>query len=160
MARVRWGSLLPGGPGSDNPQSDNSLTAFLQNFGASLLTGSYSTSYSSMKGGFHSQVHFDSAEAFFAALLGDLLGAIETLVDDVLAFVQYLVDGVVANAAGIGGLMGAAGSVQIPVLSEIWQALTGSPLTVLGVIAFFRPSTTAVRGALWVQSRGAVTCAN
>ena len=53
-----------------------------------------------------------------------------------LAFVQYLVDGVIANAAGIAGLMGAAGSVQIPVLSEIWQALTGAPLTVLDVIAF------------------------
>ena len=100
------------------------------------MTGTYSTSYGATKTGFHSQVHFDSAKAFFASLLADLLGAIETLVDDVLAFVQYLVDGVVANAADIGGLMGAAGSVQIPVLSEIWQALTGSPLTVLDVIAF------------------------
>lgn len=125
------GSLPPGGPGSDNP-----LATFLQNFGASLLTGSYSTSYSLLKSGFHAQVHFGSAQAFLASLLGDLLGAIETLVDDVLAFVQYLVDGVVANAADIAGLMGAAGSVQIPVLSEIWQALTGAPLTVLDVIAF------------------------
>jgi hypothetical protein len=112
------------------------LATFLQDFGASLLTGRYSTSYSATKNGFHAQVHFDSAKDFFASLLADLLGAIETLVDDVLAFVQYLVDGVIANAADIAGLMGAAGSVQIPVLSEIWQALTGAPLTVLDVIAF------------------------
>ena len=62
--------------------------------------------------GFTAQVHFGSAKDFFASLLADLLGAIETLVDDVLAFVQYLVDGVVANAADIAGLMGAAGSVR------------------------------------------------
>ena len=54
--------------------------------------------------------------------------------DSPLAFVQYLVDGVIADAAGIAGQMGAAGSVQIPVLSEIWQALTGAPLTVLPVL--------------------------
>ena len=125
------GSVPPGNPDTASP-----LATFLQDFGASLLTGSYSTSYSATKTGFHAAVHFDSAKDFFASLLADLLGALETLVDDVIAFVQYLVDGVLANAADIAGLMGAAGSVQIPVLSEIWQALTGSPLTVLDLIAF------------------------
>ena len=125
------GSLPSGGPNTASP-----LATFLQDFGESLLIGSYSTSYSATKHGFHAQVHFDSAQDFFASLPADLLGAIDTLVHDVLAFVQYLVDGVIANAAGIAGLMGAAGSVQIPVLSEIWQALTGAPLTVLDVIAF------------------------
>jgi hypothetical protein len=124
------------GAGSAGSGSGNPLAVFLQSFGASLLAGSYSSSYAGLKSGFHGQVHFDSAKDFFAGLLADLLGAIETLVDDILAFVGDLVNGVIANAAYIAELMGATGSVQIPVLSEIWQALTGSPLTVLDVLAF------------------------
>ena len=64
------GSLPSGGP-----NTASLLATFLQNFGESLLTGSYSTSYSATKNGFHAAVHFDSAKAFFASLPADLPGA-------------------------------------------------------------------------------------
>jgi hypothetical protein len=68
------------------------------------LTGSYSTGYSATKNGLHAAVHVDPGKDFFAALLAD---------------------GVIAIAGDIAGLMGAVGSVQIPV-TLIYRIVEGA----------------------------------
>jgi hypothetical protein len=55
----------------------------------------------------------------------DLLGLVEGLVDGMLNAIDYFAE-----------LLGALGEVQIPILSTLWKALTGNPLTFLDVIAF------------------------
>lgn len=115
------------------PPGADPLTTFLQNFAAGLQS---SGTYNQYTNNFHNTVHFDSAQSFFASLLADLLNAIETLVEDVIALMQTLVDTVIQSADSVTSLFNAAAEVQIPVLSALWNALTGSTLTFLDVIAF------------------------
>ena len=111
--------------------TDNPLSQFLQSFHTT-----YEAQISQVNNNFHAQIKVGSPKEFFASLLVDLLDALKTLVDDVLVVLNALLDGVIDAAAGIVDLLGAAGGVEIPILSAIWKALTGNNLTFLDLIAF------------------------
>jgi outer membrane protein assembly factor BamB len=112
----------------------NPLTTFVQGFFADPSNASqlsqFKTNYP------NSGLNFSSAKEFFASLLAELLADLKNLVIDLLGLVQGLVDGMLDGIDYFAEVLGALGEVQIPILSTLWKALTGNPLTFLDVIAF------------------------
>jgi len=113
---------------------NNPLTTYVQGFFADPNNASqlsqFKTNYP------NSGLNFSSAKDFFASLLAELLADLKNLVIDLLGLVQGLVDGMLNGIDYFAELLGALGEVQIPILSTLWKALTGNPLTFLDVIAF------------------------
>jgi hypothetical protein len=119
-----------GRAGAAQPQAD-ALATFLTNFFSdSTNTSQLSQAHQNI----HAQLKFGSAKEFFASLLSTLLQGLEDVAVGAVGLVQSLVDGVVGaiTADVISGLE----TIQIPVLSALWKALTGNPLTFLDVLLF------------------------
>ena len=120
----------PARSGVAQPKSDP-LAAFLTRF---FSSPNNSSQLSQAHHNIHTQLNFSSAKEFFATLLSTLLTGLEDVALAAVDLVQSLVDGVVAAITEdvISGLE----TIQIPVLSALWKALTGNPLTFLDVLLF------------------------
>jgi len=124
-------SAAPSGrAGAAQPQAD-ALATFLTNF---FSDPGHTSQLSQAHQNIHAQLKFGSAKEFFASLLATLLQGLEDVALAAVGLVQSLVDGVVGAIAAdvISGLE----TIQIPVLSALWKALTGNPLTFLDVLLF------------------------
>jgi hypothetical protein len=124
-------ATAPSGRSGAAQRQTDTLAEFLTNF---FSDPDNNSQISQAHRGIHTQLNFSSAKEFFASLLGTLLQGLETVALAAVDLVQSLVDGVVGaiTADVISGLE----TIQIPVLSALWKALTGNPLTFLDVLLF------------------------
>lgn len=82
---------------------------------------------------FHLKLKIRSADDFLRMAAADLLEVVKVVAITALAVVKALVDALAQNmVTAVGDL----GTLEIPVLSPLWKALTGNTLTFLDVIAF------------------------
>lgn len=82
---------------------------------------------------FHQKIQIKSADDFFRAAAADLLEVVEVIVISAVTVVKAFVDAV---AEGMPDTIAALGDLKIPVISELWNVITGKTLTFLDLIAF------------------------
>ncbi|MEZ4716787.1 MAG: hypothetical protein R2851_11970 [Caldilineaceae bacterium] len=115
---------------------DGNLPNLFQAYVTSMQSGSGASAFTTMKSGFHSGVKVSSPKEFFDTALADFLKFVENLVENVLQLTQEMVDGVITDAGEISAFLGATAGADIPVLSAIWEALTGNALTLIELLSF------------------------
>lgn len=113
------------------------LTDFINTFiGRITGDGDLAESFDQFQSDFGHLFHATSAGEFFSTLLVNLIDAVETLLIGALAVGNAFLDGMLKVAADlITAVMGVLNAeIQIPVLSGLYQSLTGESLTILNVI--------------------------
>lgn len=85
------------------------------------------------KAQFHRKLKIASADDFFRAAVADLLEVLKVIVVGALTVVKDFIDEV---AKGMPETIADLGTLEIPVISALWHAITGKTLTFLDLIAF------------------------
>lgn len=113
------------------------LTDFFNTFLARLTgDGDLASSFAQFQSDFTNLFHATSAEAFFSTLLVNVIDAVETLLVGALTIGNAFFDGMIKVVEDlISGVMSVLNAeIQIPVLTGLYQSLTGESLTILNLI--------------------------
>ncbi len=129
--RQNYAQATPASASAGAVLRNDPLAAFLTSFFADPTnTNTLNQSTSAI----HAQIDFSSAKAFFASLLSDLLIGLQDVAVGAVDLVQQLVDGVLG--ALTQDILLSVTTVEIPILSALWKALTNNTLTFLDVLLF------------------------
>jgi ABC-type antimicrobial peptide transport system permease subunit/outer membrane protein assembly factor BamB len=136
LASASTPSLLAGQRRSCVGDSDP-LSDFFNTFIARITgDGDLSAAFAQLQSDFSNLFHAGSAREFFSTLLVTLIDAIETLLIGALAVGNAFIDGMLAVIEDlidtVMGLLNA--EIQIPVLTDLYESLTGESLTFLNLI--------------------------
>ncbi len=113
------------------------LTDFFNAFVARLTgDGDLASSFTQFQSDFTNLFHATSASAFFSTLLVNVIDAVETLLVGALAIGNAFFDGMIKVVEDlISAVMGVLNAeIQIPVLTGLYQSLTGESLTILNLL--------------------------
>lgn len=113
------------------------LTDFFNAFVARLTgDGDLASSFTQFQSDFTNLFHATSASAFFSTLLVNVIDAVETLLVGALAIGNAFFDGMIKVVADlISAVMNVLNAeIQIPVLTGLYQSLTGESLTILNLL--------------------------
>jgi hypothetical protein len=125
-------------PGSSGvaAQSDP-LTTFLTQFVDSLESNAtLKAAFDQTGADFKKTFQVSSAHEFLTMGVVDLIDIIEDLVIGFLAVLEALFDGLLAQGGPVQALLDGLGNLEIPIISPLYELLTGNTLTFLDVVTF------------------------
>ena len=116
---------------------DDPFLDLLTSFGASLQNNAaLSAALQATGNAFKSTFKVNSVAEFMQMALEDLLATIQVAALAGVAVVQALLDAIFGAVATVVDGLQNLGNLDIPILSALWQKLTGNDLTFLDVICF------------------------